>query len=133
MGEYRIQVINRPERRGGGLALIAKAILKTTLLDSGQTRSFEYGVWEVKCKNAVTMVTGIYHPLYSVHNPITNSMFIDDLTNFMTDIKQRRMNNYILGDSNLHISNVKDQDTQVFEDTLEAIGLVVKVKNCWLG
>ena len=41
MGEYRTQVINRPDRRGGGLALIAKATLKTKLLDSGQTRSFE--------------------------------------------------------------------------------------------
>ena len=30
-GEYRIQVIIRPEQRVGGLALIAKATLKTKL------------------------------------------------------------------------------------------------------
>ena len=29
-GEYRIQVMNRPDRTGGGLALIAKPILKKT-------------------------------------------------------------------------------------------------------
>ena len=44
MGVYKIQVINRPDRRGGDLPLIAKATLKTKLLDIGQTRSFEYGV-----------------------------------------------------------------------------------------
>ena len=69
-------VINRPDRRGWSLGLLAKATLKTKLLDSGQTRSFEYGVWEVKCKNTVTMVTGIYHPPYSVHNPVTLTLFI---------------------------------------------------------
>ena len=122
-GEYRIQVINRPDRRGGGLALITNATLKTKLLDSGQTRAFEYGVWEVKCKNTVTMVTGIYQPLYSVHNPVTTSMFIDDFTYFMRDIQQWRMNNYILGYFNLYISNAEDQDTQIFENTLEAMGL----------
>ena len=85
MGEYRIQVINRPDRRGGVLALIAKATIKTKLLDRGQTRSFAYGVSEIKCKNAVTIVTGMYHPPYPVHNPVTNSMFTDDITNFMSD------------------------------------------------
>ena len=37
------------------------------------------------------------------------------------------MNNYILGDFNLHISITADQDTQVIEDTLEAIDLVQHV------
>ena len=127
MGEYRIQVINRPDRRGGDLALIAKATLNTKLLGSGQTRSFEYRVWEIKCKNAVTIVTGIYNPPYSVHNAVTNSMFIDDFTNFMSYICPRTMNNYILGDFNLHISNAEDQETQVFEDILKAMGLVQHV------
>ena len=58
MGEYRIQVINRPDRREG-LALIAKAKLKTKLLDSGPNRYLEFGVWEVKFKNALTTVSGI--------------------------------------------------------------------------
>ena len=70
-GKNRIQVINRPDRRGGGLALIFKATLKTKLLEGGQTGSFEYGVWEVKCENAVIIATGIYHPPYIVHNPVT--------------------------------------------------------------
>ena len=51
-------------------------------------------------------------------------MFMDDFTNFMSDMQQWRMNNYIPGDFNLHIGNAGDQDTQVFEYTLEAMGLV---------
>ena len=51
-------------------------------------------------------------------------MFIDDFTEFMSDIQKQRMNNYIPGDFNLHICYAEDKDTQVFEDTLEAVGLV---------
>ena len=54
-------------------------------------------------------------------------MFIDDFSNFMSDIQQQRMSTYILGDFNLHISNAKDQDTQVFEEILKAMGLVQHV------
>ena len=54
-------------------------------------------------------------------------MFIDDFTDFMSDRQQQRINNYILGDFNLHISNAEDQDTQVFEDTLKAMSLVQHV------
>ena len=73
------------------------------------------------------MVTRIYHQPYSVHNPVTNSMFLDDFIDFMSDIQQLRMNSYILGDFILHISNAEDQDIQVFEDTLKAMGLVQHV------
>ena len=73
------------------------------------------------------MVTGIYHLPYLVRNPVTNSMFKDDFTDFMSDIQEQRMNNYILGDFNLHNRNAEDQDTQVFEDTLKAMGLVQHV------
>ena len=51
------------------------------------------------------MVTGIYYPPYSVHNPVTNSMLIDDFTYFMRDKQEWRMNNYVLVDFHLHISN----------------------------
>ena len=54
-------------------------------------------------------------------------MFIDDFTDFTCDIQQQRMNNYILGDFHLHISNAEDHDTQIFEDTLKAMGLVQHV------
>ena len=37
------------------------------------------------------------------------------------------MKNHILQEFNLHISNAEDQDTHVFDDTLEAMGLVKHV------
>ena len=80
-------------------------------MGSNVQKHCNYGNWNVP-------------PTYSVHNPITNSMFIDDFTDFMSDIQPWRMNNYILGDFDLHICNAEDQDTQVFKDTLKAMGLV---------
>ena len=62
-----------------------------------------------------------------MHNPVTNSMFMNDFTEFMSEIHQCRMKTYILGEFNLHIGNAGDQDTQVFENTLEAMGLVQHV------
>ena len=60
--------------------------------------------------------------LYILGSP--NSMFIDDFTNFMSDIQQRGMKNYKLGNFNFQVSNAEDQDTQVFEDTPKAMGLL---------
>ena len=45
----------------------------------------------------------------------------------MNDIEQWRINDYILEDFNPHIGNAEDQDSQVFEGTLEGNDLLQPV------
>ena len=75
--------INRQGRWGGGLALIYHHRYHTKCHEQGATRSFEYGIWQVKSSKLTNVIIAIYHPLYSDVNPVTNSMFIDDFTDWI--------------------------------------------------
>ena len=67
--------------------------------------------------------TAIYHPPYSLKNKLTNRVFLDDFTNFVTDLLPDHNNNVLLRDFNLHVSNEDDIDSAIFLDTIEAMGL----------
>ena len=50
-------------------------------------------------------------------------MFLDDFTEFTTNLLSQHTNNIILSDFNLHISKDLDTDAAIFIDTCEAMGL----------
>ena len=85
---------DRPQGRGGGLALITKKGLTVSLHDKGTKPSFEFAHWSVKSRNTTLNIHGIYHLPYSLTNKITNQMFIDDFTDCF---------NIITRSSNQHI------------------------------
>ena len=72
---------------------------------NGQTCSFEYGVWKVKAKKTMIMVTAIYHPPYTAKSPSTNAMFLDDFTNWLSERLPDYKNVVITGDFNILINN----------------------------
>ena len=71
------------------------------------------------------MVTGVYHS--PPKDCITNSMFLDDITNHLTDLLTVNQNNLIMGDFNIHIDDQTDSDANIFNDTMTALGLVQHV------
>ena len=87
------------------------------------TRPFEHATWQLQIKNKQIHLTGIYHPPYSLRNKSTNRAFLDDFTNFVTELLPRWPENVLLGDFNLHVSNDDDIDSTIFLDTIEAMGL----------
>ena len=54
-------------------------------------------------------------------------MFIDEFTDFATEILPEHQNNIFTGDFNLHVSDMNDNDSAIFIDTIEAMGLVQHV------
>ena len=73
--------------------------------------------------NNTLNILGIYHPPYSVGQNITNVMFLDDLTEFLTDLMASYRNILICGDFNMHIDNTSDMEVQIFMHTMQALGL----------
>ena len=55
-------------------------------------------------------------------NP-TNNIFIEEITELHTEVLPSSKNYIILGDFNLHVSDQEDVDTQIFSDSIEALGL----------
>ena len=54
-------------------------------------------------------------------------MFINVFTDFATEILPEHQNNIFTGDFNLHVSDVNDNDSTIFIDTIEAMGLIQHV------
>ena len=56
----------------------------------------------------------MYHPPYSTGQKITNAMFLDDLTKFLTDWMASYRNIIICGDFNIHKDNPSDTEAKIF-------------------
>ena len=66
----------------------------------------------------------IYHPPYTISNPFTNTTFIDEYTEWLTDQIGSYDNLYITGDFNIHVNNtIMDDEASAFVDSMEALGL----------
>ena len=120
---YNLLHTNRPIGRGGRLALITKNCYPVRKVENGSYPSFEHATWQLQIKNKQIHLTGIYHPPYSLRNKSTNRAFLDDFTSFVTELLPRWLENVLLGDFNLHVSNDDDIDSTIFLDTIEAMGL----------
>ena len=122
---YSLVHVNRPNGRGGGVALITKNCYTLNKVENGSYPSFEHATWEFNFRNKQIHLTGIYHPPppHSLRNKSTNRAFLDDFTTFVTELLPRWPDNLLLGDFNLHVSNDDDIDSTIFLDTIEAMGL----------
>ena len=109
--------------KGGGLALIHKVQYPVKLISSGHKASFEYAIWELRAKKNTITIHSIYHPPYSTTNRITNAMFIEEFTDYVSSCLPIHQNNIFIGDFNLHVSNQLDTDATIFGDTINALGL----------
>ena len=117
-----LSTADRVRRKGGGLALIYKTTYNTKLLDRGIRSTCEHATWELKTKKATLVIHGIYHPPPSLTNKTTNSLFIEDFTDFISKTLPSHPNNIYIGDFNLHISE-EETDPIIFNDSIEAMGL----------
>ena len=77
---YQISVRNRVGKKGGGLPLIYRSNITTTEIAQRKQRSFEVAHWMKTIGTSTLNILGIYDPLYSAGQKITNAMFLDGLT-----------------------------------------------------
>ena len=121
---YKTWLHNRPsDQHGGGLALIHKNHILIKELRKDNTPTIEYGVWKATICNKTIHLVGIYHPPPSTTNRNTTSMFINEITNLLTDIIPKDSNLILLEDFNISTENVPNPDTVIFNDTMAALGL----------
>ena len=126
---YNTWLHNRPsDHCGGGLALIHKNHIPIKELRKGNTPTIQYGVWKATILNNTIHLVGIYHPPPSTTNRTTTGMFIDEITDLLTDIVPKFSNLIILGDFNISTENVPNPDTVIFNDTMAALGLQQHVR-----
>ena len=64
---------------------------------------------------------GIYHPLPG--NDTTNATFIDEITEILADMIAKCNNMVILEDLDIHIDDLSNMDSYIFDDTMHAFSL----------
>ena len=64
--------------------------------------------WKTTICNSTLNMLGIYPPPYSVGQNTTNTVFLDELTEFLMDWMTSYRNVIICGDFNLHITDPSD-------------------------
>ena len=124
---YQAQPISQTKKRGGGLFLISKSCYKQELIKEADQPTFEGATWKLKIGNVSVTVTGIYHPPQVAGLP--NSLFIDQLSDYLMDILSQHSNNIVVGDFNIHVNDHNDVDAGLLLDTLSALGLDQKVSD----
>ena len=122
--EYRIQTINRHGKQGGGVALLHKNRYQVTRdHNTPQLDLLEYGIWSTRVRNKILTIAGLYHPpLGNTRN--TPARFLDQVSELVQYLFTNHKNLVLLGDFNVHINRLDNQDTQAYIDTMEALGLV---------
>ena len=91
----KLSTVDRGTGKGGGLALIHKAQYPVKLISSGHKTSFESAMWELRAKNNTITIHSIYHPPYSTTNRITNAMFIEEFTDYVSSCLPHSPEQYI--------------------------------------
>ena len=122
--EYRIQAINRPVKQGGGVALLHKNRYHVTRdHNAPQLDLLEFGIWATRVRNKTLTIAGLYHPpLGNTRN--TPARFLDQISELVQYLFTNHKNLVLLGDFNVHVNKLDNQDTQAYIDTMEALGLV---------
>ena len=122
--EYRVQTINRQGKQGGGVALLHKNRYQVTRdHNAPQLDLLEYGIWSTRVRNKIITIAGLYHPpLGNTRN--TPTRFLDQVSQLVQYLFINHKNLVLLGDFNVHVNRLDNQDTQEYIDTMEALGLV---------
>ena len=85
--------------------------------------SFEHNIWDTQLESKVYTIIGIYHPQQSTDQQFKNSNFIDQFTDLLTEELPKHQDLIIMGDINIHMNDIEDQDTQTLLNTLAAFNL----------
>ena len=107
----------------GEVTIITKSKLNIHMLD--ETSILHFSIQSGKChqkRRTITIIT-IYLPPYSNQHPVTNTMFMDDITEWLSNILPKDNNIILAGDFNLHVNDGLDGDTITIIKTIEAMGL----------
>ena len=121
--DYRIEVQNRTNKKGGGLALLyRKHYNPTRQLVNTRYNLLEHASWAVELKGKAITILAIYHPpLGPAGNTITR--FINQVGELFQYYLANHKNLVILGNFNIHVHDGTNPDSLVYINTLAALGL----------
>ena len=123
-GGYNINIANRKERSGGGLALVTKNKYEVKTVNKGENLSFQYALQNIAIhKIELLLVIAVYTPPYSSVNQTTLNTFLNEFPHWLSTKITEDKNIVVVGDFNVHVNDECDIDANIFNDMMIAMGL----------
>ena len=117
---YAIFTHNMPSR-GARMALLYKEYMEVKKNEAQHLYTIEYETWQVNLKNKTITIFGVDNP--PPKQDQTNTTFLDEITKLLNSKLPNMEYAIILGDFNMHIEDLTDNNNQIFADMMEALGL----------
>ena len=126
---YNICSFPRQCRIGGGVAVVYKDTLLLKQIETASSSSFEHGVVELShpqfSRSLVLAI--VYRPPRSRVNNTAMSVFLNEMTYFLTSLAVRPGELLVTGDFNIHVDDTNDPNSRRFLDILDSLNLVQHV------
>lgn len=115
---YTSAQVAREAKKGGGVALIFNTILNLNPNNTNTFTSFEVLTLRYTASSLPSFYLAV---LYRPPGPY--SLFLEEFSNFISDLVTRADNILIIGDFNIHINNSTDPLSKAFLDIIDTCGL----------
>ena len=123
--------VPRPNRLGGGIAILYRESIKRGATSSFTASSFESLCCDFQFPGTSTpiKILVLYRPPYSRKNKISTAAFIDEFADCTATLLTSQCKLLIVGDFNIHWDNSSNSETQKFRDILNSFGLTQMVQD----
>jgi hypothetical protein len=115
--------IPRPNRRGGGVAIVHRSTLTRKLHTVHPAKSFESIEVNLTCASSCVKLIVVYRPPPSKQNGLTKQCFFSEFSDFLQNLITAPGMLLILGDFNFHFEKDPDPDAAIFRGLLDSVGL----------
>ena len=123
---FCLNFFGQSQNRGGGTGILFRDSVNDSLVDGEENKSFEYSEWIVKVQDRSMRHVIVYRPPYSSLHPVSASVFFDKFSQFLENVMCPEVL-VISGDINLHLDDLRDNDTKKFVGLLETFSLLQHV------
>ena len=124
---FCLNFFRQSQNRGCGTGILFRDSVNDSLVDGKENKSFEYSEWIVKVHDRSMRHIIVYRPPYSSLHPVPASVFFDEFSQFLENVVMCPKVLVISGDFNLHLDDLRDNDTKKFMDLLETSSLLQHV------
>ena len=85
--------------------------------------TIENAIWKIIIRNKPVHILRLYHPPPNAKDKTTNNMFIDDITELLTEKISKLDNLVIMTDFSIHVEDHSNTEATIFNDTMQALRL----------
>ena len=111
-------------RQGVGIELQHKKEYVTARLETNlQLDTIEHGVWSTTIRNKRLTLVGVYHPPIGSSTGKRYAKFLEEGSQLIQYLITNHTNLILLGDFNIHIQDIENPDSLIYNNTMEALGL----------